>query len=205
MYADDIQVMDIAPRDENMNILYEKCCVIGEIIYPIPVAYVNIDDITISEYGNIEIIELDNKTYKITGKIIDGYMDAIVYKNTNTRRIYLVIDSGFLIRLEISIPAHDNKSKTTDKERVRKHNRVIFSKGNFVTFIGKIEAIWADICCGEIYILFKGKVINRIINKDNTMWIQVDPLKHLKEYKICNLKKQTLSSGDIFVGYSTNI
>jgi hypothetical protein len=203
IFANDVQVMDIAPRDENINILYEECCVIGEIIEPLPVAYVNMDDIIVSEYGNIDIVELENKTYKITEKIIDGYMDSITYKNK--RRIYLVIDAGFLIRLEISIPTHYKDNNTTDKEGVRKYNRVIFSKGSFVSFIGTIEAIWADICCGEIYVSFKGRVINRIINKDHSMWILVDPLKHRKEYKIYTLKKQTLSNGDIVIEYPTNL
>ncbi len=215
MFASTLQVEDNAPVDsDDLTILYKEYCKIGDIEYMIPSVSVNIEDVKISKSGNIGLKELEGKEYEITGKVIDGYFH-FGYCDTNS--IYLVIDVGFLLRVSIDMPNKHLKIKTDYGYRCvplviteEDNPRIIrISKGDFITLKSKIEAMWTDMWCGAVDVSFKGKIVDREIMKDHSMWLLVEVLPHEKEYELDsyssrNPLSQRLSDGDIIVEYPSS-
>ncbi len=214
MFASNLQVEDNAPRkNDGVTILYEEYCKIGDIEYMIPTVSVNIEDVKISKNGSIGLKELEGKEYEITGKVIDGYFH---FGYCDTNFIYLVIDVGFLLRVSIDVPNKYLKIKTeygyrcvplviTEEDRPR---TIRISKGDFITLKSKIEAMWTDMWCGAVYVSFKGKIVDREIMKDHSMWLLVEVLPHKKEYELDSYPSrhplsQRLADGDIVVEYPT--
>lgn len=215
MFASNLQVEDNAPRkNDGVTILYEKYCRVGNIEYMIPSVSIHANDVKISNSGSIGLRELEGKVYEITGVAVDGYTYLSM---CNYVIIYLVLDVGFLMRAEIRLPKKYLEMKTRvgtrcvpltltekDKPKVLK-----ISKGDFVTFKSKIEAMWTDMWAGEVYVSFKGKIVEREIMKDHSMWLLVEVLPHEKEYKLDSYYSkhplsQRLSDGDITIEYPSS-
>ena len=178
-----------------------------------PTVSLNVEDVKISKDGSIGLKELEGKMYEITGKVIDGYFH-FGYCDTNS--IYLIIDAGFLLRVSINIPNKHLKIKRnmdigvypltlTDKNNPQ---TIKISKGDLITFKSKIEAMWTDMWCGAVDVSFKGKIVEREIMEDHSMWLLVEVLPHEKIYKLDlhfsnRPMYQKLSDGDIVVEYPT--
>ena len=214
IFTSTLQIEDNAPRaNDGVTILYEEYCKVGDIVYMIPSVSLKVEDVKISKDGNIGLKELEGKMYEITGKVIDGYFH-FGYCDTNS--IYLVMDVGFLLRVSIDVPNKHLKIKTecghrcvpltlTDKDNPK---TIKISKGDLITFKSKIEAMWTDMWCGAVDVSFKGKIVEREIMEDHSMWLLVEVLPHEKTYKLdlhfSNLPlSQKLSDGDIVVEYPT--
>ncbi len=58
--------------------------------------------------------------------------------------------------------------------------------GDYITFESAvIKAMWLDLWEGAIDVDFKGIVVDRVINKDKSMWIMVGPIKIEKKFQLC--------------------
>ncbi len=215
MFTSTLQVEDNAPRDsDGLTILYEEYCKIGDIEYMIPTISVNIENVKISKNGSIGLKELERKAYEITGKVIDGYTYLSM---RNYDIIYLVLDVGFLIRAEIKLPKKYLKMKTKERSRYvpltlkeeDKPKVLKISRGDIIAFKSTIEAMWTDMWGGAVYVSFKGKIVDREIMKDHSMWLLVEVLPHEKEYKLDSYYSkhplsQRLSDGDIVIEYPSS-
>ena len=210
MFADNIQVEDNAPWDEELGTLYQEFAKVGEIVGPYPTVYVDVKDVSISKDGKINLEELEDKQYKITGEIVDGYL---YFGYCDYSIIYLVIDVGFLIRLSIDVPLKHLKIKTDTGYRCvpltltedDEPKSMQLSKGDFITFPAKIWAMWTDMWTGAVDVSFRGKIVDREINEDHSMWLLMEPLPSKKEYKLDSRGKldQRLADGDMLVEYPT--
>ena len=215
MFTSTLQVEDNAPANhDEIGILYEEYCKVADIVYMMPTVSLNIEDVKISKNGSIELKEIGERMYEITGKVIDGYFH---FGYCDTNFIYLVIDVGFLLRVSIDMPNKHLKIKTecgyrcvplvlTEEDRPR---TIRISKGDFITFKSKIHAMWTDMWGGAVYVSFKGKIVDREIMKDHSMWLLVEVLPHEKEYELDSYYSkhplsQRLSDGDIVVEYPSS-
>ncbi len=194
MYLDSLQVEDNAPRkDDGVTIIPEEFCKIGEIINPYPTCYADVEEVKISKKGEVKFEEIREGKYRITGKIVGGYIETWY----DSRRLYLAIDVGFLIRLMVKIPLKYIEIPTdTGRRRViltltpddnPKTMRIAI--GDYITFTSIIYAMFTDMWCSDLDVNFKGKVAKRKINDDHTMWIWVEPIPVEKKFKLGSLSE----------------
>ncbi len=207
MFASEVQVDDNAPRGEDLEILYRKFAMVGEIVDPYPTVDVDVKDVSISKEGRIGLEGIGDKQYRITGEILDGYLYT-AYCGRNI--VYLVVDAGFLLRLAINVPLKYVRMKTgsvsrcvpltlTEEDGPRS---IRFSKGDLITFPAEIWAMWTDMWGSAVEVSFRGKIVDREINEDHSMWLLLEPLPSKKEYWL-DTKHRRLSEGDIVIEYPT--
>ncbi len=189
MYVSAIQTEDITPRDENLNILYDEFCKVGDIISPQPTITAKINAVKISKKACPELTEIGDGKFRITGKIIGGF-NHFGYQMGD---IYLVIDVGFLIRADVIYPVKHITIKTESRKRYvplvltpeDEPETLSIGLGDYITFESAvIEAMWLDLWESAIYVDFKGVVVDCIINKDKSMWITVEPIKIEKKFQL---------------------
>ena len=190
MFVSSIQTEDIAPRDENLNILYEEFCKVGDVINPQPTVTAKINTVKISKKAHPELTEIGDGKYRITGKIIGGFN----HFGHRIGDIYLVIDVGFLIRANVVYPIKHITIKTENGKRYvplvltpeDEPETLSIGLGDYITFESVIiKAMWLDLWESTIYVDFKGTVVDRVINKDKSMWITVEPIKIEKKFQLC--------------------
>ena len=98
MFVSETQIDDMAPRDDDLRILREEFCKVGDVEEMMPTLDTEITKVEFSREGRKEIVETGEGRYRITGEILDGYDFFGDYGYCNGK-VHLVIDAGFLISL----------------------------------------------------------------------------------------------------------
>jgi len=189
MFVYDIQIDDMAPRDDELRILREEFCKVGDVEEMMPTLDTEVTKVEFSREGRKEIVETGEGRYRITGEILDGY-EFFGYCGYCKGKVHLVIDAGILIRVGVNYPIKHAKIGSrcvplvlSDDDEPR---TIVIRKSDYITIESvSIDAMWLEMWSGDISVKFRGRIVDRRMTEDGNMWILVEPLPMKKEYELC--------------------
>ena len=174
--VNELQIEDMAPTDEEFRILRDECCKIGETVSPALSVETSFNSLKIPDKKEKSVRLIKDTEYSITGEILAGVLGDI-----NSRgRVYLIIDCGILLRVSTNDPIEYEVIEDDDgcKRRVpiKKDNmkKFVFRKHDFISFIGKIKAMWLDTWESIVYTNSNCIIVDKIDKGEEGLVLTVE-------------------------------